>query len=233
MKKIDTLTCLNVNPCKVTHSFVLLIMIVMMAIPASAAIPESNELRFQILRNGNPFGVHTVNFSETSEGYTKVDIHIKMSVGAGPITLFNYEHFNTEIWDGNRLVSLSSETDDNGDDYFVNAKWKDGQFDIQSSSRNQKLDKPVFSSSYWHPTFVRQPQLLNSQKGNLDTIEIIDRVQENLTINKINYLTNRYTLRVNDEKEIKIWYDDATKEWMSLDFTIRGQNITYKRIPAL
>jgi len=207
----------------------ILILLMVLPILAFTSIPQDNEIQFQILRNGNPFGDHTIKFSKTADDKTKVDIHINMSVTAGPISFFEYNHNNTEIWDGNRLVSLSSETNDDGDQYFVNAKWKDSILDIQSSSKNQKLLSPIFSTSYWNFNTVNQSRLLNSQKGTLDTIEIIGKIQDNIKINKINYLTNRYTLRINGDREIKIWYDITTKEWMGLDFTIQGQHISYKR----
>ncbi len=208
----------------------LLFILMLFPFTAIAAIPDNKELRFQVLRNGNPFGVHTVKFSTTADDKTKVDIHIKMSVSAGPITFFEYEHFNTEIWDNNKLLSLSSETNDNGDEYFVNGKWDGAVFDIQSSSKNQQLNKPPFSSSYWHPSFVKQPTLLNTQKGMLDSIQITETKSEIFSIEKKDFNAKKYILRVNDERTITIWYDKTSEEWLGLDFSIRGQNITYKRI---
>jgi hypothetical protein len=41
---------------------------------------------------------------------------------------------------------------------------------------------------------------------------------------------DKYIIRVNDDRDITLRYDDLTKEWSGLDFTIRGQNIIYKRL---
>ncbi len=199
---------------------------VFLTFPVSAGIPDSGKLEFEVLRNGNPFGTHTLNFTQTNDGLTRVDINIDMSVSAGPIDFFKYTHRNTELWDGNKLVGLSSETNDDGDDYFVNASWGDDVFKIQSSSKNQELPKPIMSTSYWHSDFVKQTQLLNSQKGLIDTIVIQSKEKE--VVNDRPAI--KYIIRVNDDRDITIWYDVATNQWVGLEFTIKNQNISYQRV---
>jgi len=196
---------------------------------AFAGIPDGGEIKFQVLRNGNPFGVHTLNFSETAEGYTQVDIAIKMTVSAGPINFFRYEHDNKEIWDGDRLIALSAATNDNGDDYFVNANWNGDQFEIQGSAQNRLLDEPLFSTSYWHPSFLQQTDLLNTQKGNIDQIEVTAQADDMVNGRP----ATKYILRVNDERDISVWFDKETDQWVGLNFSIRGQNITYNRLTGL
>ena len=63
-------------------------------------------------RDGSPIGRHGLRFTPT--GPAAVEIDIELAVKVAFVTVYRYRHVNRELWEGDRLVSFSSRTDDNG-----------------------------------------------------------------------------------------------------------------------
>ena len=137
---------------------------------AYASVPEQKEIIFEILRDGEPFGMHSVTF-ETIQNALNVLVEIEMRVGLGPITLFRYQHTNEETWDGAQIQYLESRTNDNGKNYEVSATW--GQtLNVNANGRQYEAPKTLFTTSYWNPVTIQSDQLLNTQKGEIETITV-------------------------------------------------------------
>lgn len=194
-----------------------------------APIPEDGKLKFKIERNGSDFGTHILHFSRDEKGRTVVDIEINMSAGFGPFTLFRYEHTNREIWNGDQIISLESETNDDGESCFVSADW--GEQNVKVTYQDGAYRAPAattYSTSYWNPVMLEAEQLVNSQKGQLEDITVTATGPRSMKIGGENRMADGYIINAN--VPIKIWYDQKTGQWTGLDFEIRGSRLTYHRI---
>lgn len=197
-----------------------------------AKVPDSNEIYFKIYRNGSDFGFHSLNFSETPDGRTQIDIEIKMKAGLGPITFFRYEHTNTETWKGDNPQSVMSQTYDDGNRYNVDAQW--GPQNVSVTVNEESYETPAavtYPTSYWNRVFldVKNAQLLNTQKGQIEDIKSI----ENLGV--VEYETQNGPVqadhyRITADFPINVWYDQNSNEWIGLEFKVRGSDIRYERL---
>lgn len=198
---------------------------------SDAAKPDDGTIKFQILRNGNPFGMHMLNFQDLDDGTMAVDINIKMSVSLGPITMFRYEHENREVWKGDELISLKSQTNDNGDDYLVKASWNEDQVSVKNQDREFEAVPDVYTTSYWNDVSIKANQLLNTQKGQIENVTV-----ENLGVDTIQTavetLQAQHYKIISDSLDypIHIWYDLNTSQWVGLKFKVRGSELYYKRL---
>lgn len=88
-----------------------------------AAIPTEGKLQFGVFRNGDPIGSHTITFSDDG---SSVEIRTDVAVKMAFFTVFRFEHSGHEQWAGDRLVALSSTTNDNGTDHSLSVHTADG-----------------------------------------------------------------------------------------------------------
>lgn len=198
---------------------------------AHAVIPQDGLITFQILRNGDPFGMHTLNFSKDGKN-TVVDIDIAMKAGVGPITLFRYEHTNREVWHGDNPVSLASTTHDDGDDYIVKAEWTPLTMTVTVNNKPFEAPAPLLPTSYWNPVFLQtQNDLLNTQKGRIEPIKVqkigVEEIEVGGEIRKADHYKIKATLNLD------IWYDQKTRQWVGLKFKVRGSDLEYRRLDPI
>lgn len=195
---------------------------------ANAVVPDSNKIIFQILRNGNAFGTHKVVFDKNAQDQMVVSIDINMDFSIGPVTLFNYDHVNEEVWEGDQIVSLNSQTDDDGDDYNVNATWDDEKVRVTVNKDMFEAQRDVYSTSYWNPVTVQSDKLLNTQKGTIENITVKELPIEEIVVAGETRRAQPYEIEAN--VPIKIWYDVKTRQWVGLEFKVRGSQLSYKRL---
>ncbi|MDR3435134.1 DUF6134 family protein [Telmatospirillum sp.] len=91
---------------------------VLLAVPAMAgsiASPAGRALDFDILRKGEMIGHYHADFVDEADHRLEVRTRIRAEVTAGPIRLYHFTHQSAEVWQGDRLVSLAADTDDDGE----------------------------------------------------------------------------------------------------------------------
>lgn len=201
--------------------------------PAHAVIPDSNEIVFDIIRNGKPFGEHRITFDQQGDK-THVQIDINMRYSLGPVTLFRYTHSNEEIWDGDKIISVRSQTNDDGEKYVVDATWGDVvKVDITDKGEKKTIEAPanIYSTSYWNPIALKAGQLLNTQKGRIEDVSVTKVGDEEALVGGESVMAERYA--IDTVLPLEVLYDKKTKQWVGLDFEVRGSEITYRRSNAL
>jgi len=210
--------------------FLLFSSAVFLSFPADAQVPESGEINFEILRDGSSFGEHRVRFEEDG-GQTRVLIDIEMVYRLGPIALFRYEHSNEEIWRGDKIISMTSQTNDDGDDYVVNAIWGDVlSVEVSKEGEESAFDAPVdlYTTSYWHPSTLKATQLLNTQKGIIEDVTVTSAGREELPTQNGVIEADKYL--IDASLPLEVWYEAGTQIWSGLRFDVRGSTIEYRRI---
>ncbi len=135
---------------------------------STADASDGRTLIFDVYRSGSKIGTHMMRFTQAGDLLT-VDISITLK-GKAFFIPFSYAHKNREVWQGNKLISLDSQTTSNDKTSTLNAR-ADGNFLKLMIDGTPALVPQMFSTSYWNGETVRQKKLLNSQKG--DVIEIM------------------------------------------------------------
>lgn len=190
------------------------------------ASPTDGTLRFEVVLDGRRIGAHTLAFETQTDGSLQVAIDIDLGIRFGPFTVFEYTHRNRTIWRDGRLLSLNSETDDNGERHWVRAISSDTNLAIQSD-REAALDvaPSLLPSTYWMVSTVRQTQLINSQTGEL--LDVTVRKVARDDIDGPGGVIPATHYRLEGDLEIDLWYDDAGV-LVGLAFIARGARVEYR-----
>lgn len=130
----------------------------------SASASDGRTLLFDAYRSGSKIGTHSLRFRQEGNRLT-VDIAIDFK-GKAFFIPFSYSHRNQEIWQGSKLLSLDSKTVSNGKTSTLVARAEGTMLKLLIDGK-PVLAPQLFSTSYWNPETVKQPMLLNSQKGEI------------------------------------------------------------------
>jgi hypothetical protein len=136
------------------------------------------------------------------------------------VRLFHYEHENNEIWNGDCLQSIDSQTDSNGQPFRVNGRRAAGEFRVSANGGEESLPECVMSFAYWNPSFLQQSSLLNSQDGEFLEVEVSEPVFEQLEIGGEQLPSWRYHLAAGSLK-LDLWYS-TDNHWLALESEVRG-----------
>jgi len=206
--------------------FVLLLLLVGSA-PLGAlaqALPYGPTLSFAVYRNGEQIGKHTLTFQQNGSNLTvstAVDLAVKM-LG---FTAYRYSHRAQETWAGDTFQSASTQTDDNGTKYTVQAKRTPAGIDVQRSSGHEVMPTGVLPSSHWNVRQISQSSLLNTQNGNQAQVKVTPLGREKIKTASgwIDATHYRYSGDVTKDQ----WFDDRGR-WVKTTFPASdGSTIEY------
>lgn len=139
-----------------------------MAVPEAGAEPAvagpDRSVAFTVFRDGLPIGYHRVSVRPEGDR-TEVTVDIALDVSFAFIRLYTYRHQSTEIWQGDRLVSLDSRTDDNGTAMRATVQATPDGLRGTGSAGPVRLPADAVPTSYWTPSLVSGRPLFDSQDG--------------------------------------------------------------------
>ncbi|WP_022728181.1 DUF6134 family protein [Fodinicurvata sediminis] len=206
----------------------LALMLTLVVAPVFAAIPEENTLDFQVRRDGNDIGTHSLRFEEHGEEL-HVFVEIELEVNLAFIPVYSYSHRNHEVWQDGKLVSLSSETDDDGTQYQVEVQATDDGLQVNSSEEGEfTAPADMLTTSYWNPDAMERERLLDTQFGRIVELQVDEQGRENLDTQEGSVEATRYS--VTGDLNLDIWYDREGR-WSGLEFEARGKPVRYLRTP--
>lgn len=199
-----------------------------LALPLAAQAGEPASIEhydFQVLRNGSPIGHHRV--SVRNDGLlSEVEIDIELRVkAAGFLTVYRYLHRSREVWQGERLISLQSTTDNDGRAEYLNARAGPDGLQVDGSRYKGLLPADTMPTSYWRPDFVRRATIMDSQNGRRLDLIIRPQQYELASAARDEVPALRYDLK--GEVELTLWYGRDGR-WVKTAFTARdGSQIEY------
>lgn len=192
-----------------------------------AAVSRPAETVFKVLREGAPFGSHTVSIRR--EGNRDVvDIAIDLEVRVAFVTVLRYSHRNTEIWQNGRLVRLDTATDDDGERYRVSAEATGDGLLVRTRDRSYVAPAGTMPTSYWNRAVVEHSALLNTQTGELMPVTVQRLADETLPGVDGEMTAARYRFVNGDNgAPFDVWYSQRDDRWVKLRFDARGARIDY------
>ena len=199
--------------------------IAMLAVPTMAAVPGNGSIVFDVLRGESSMGEHSIRFERHGEElhvFVDIDLEVKIAF----FTAFRYTHSNHEVWRDGKLISIDTETDDDGTKHFVKGEATADGFRVESQSGTEVLPADVLPTSYWHPETVERTRLLDTQKGRLVDVESREVAQEVLNIDGTRVAATHY--RMSGDLKLDLWYA-SNGEWVKIAFEARGEEIEYAR----
>jgi hypothetical protein len=133
---------------------------------ALEGIPANGTLDFAVMRQGSEIGYHRINFRRDGNRLI-VDISVDTRVRVLGITVYRFVHQSQEIWEGERLVALKSETDDDGTQHTLTFAFNDFELHGVHNGTPVVVRGEQIPISLWNPTELTRNQLLNSIHGGL------------------------------------------------------------------
>ena len=184
-----------------------------------AGVAEGNAWRFNVYLDDKEIGYHhffVAEYGDTRQLRSVASFDYKLLF----VSLFQYDHENLEIWNGDCLQSIESRTDSNGDVFNVAGRREPGEFRVAGNGVQASLPECVMSFAYWNPAFLQQGSLLNTQNGEYLEVEISEPVFEELEVQGELRPSFRYRLAAGELK-LDLWYS-TRNEWLALESDVKG-----------
>lgn len=201
----------------------LLALFVISASSGSRALKSSSkEWYFNVYLDDTPIGYHHFIVNENpheQQVFIKAEFDVKLLF----FSIYTYLHDNSETWQGQCLIGLSSSTNDNGDEQFVSLQKNDDNYIIESRNQSNVINTCVRSFAYWNLDLLNSKQLLNAQTGELVDIEFKYLGKDTLALNSKSISSEHYRL-VGKDLEIDLWYS-TDKLWLGLQSRTEHGNI--------
>lgn len=181
------------------------------------------KLAFDVQMDGRSIGEHVVTLTHRANG-TDVAIDVDIEVTFGPFTLYKYEQQNRARWAGEELAAFRSVTNDDGDDYVVEANRTEQGLAVSVNGEATSVLPNWFPTTYWDKRTVMQNTLVATQDGGLLDVEINPAGTETLNVLGMDTVAEKYEMR--GDLELDLWYDDQDR-WVKLAFSYRGNTFEY------
>lgn len=194
--------------------------------PAAAAPDRAGRTTFEVLRNGEPFGAHTIVVTGDGESLT-ARTEIRLRVAAGPLTFFRYEQDCTESWRGGALASLECSTLKEGRRTRVRATRDATGLIVDGAEGPVRFAAGAMPSSWWIQAPLQTDHLISTETGARLPVRIERLGRETIQTGSGPIAADR--VRVHGTLTVDLWYDEAGR-WVGCAFRARGQNITYRLI---
>ena len=182
-----------------------------------------DEIRFNVLRQGNEFGTHVVRFAE-KDGNLTVDTNVSLRAGLGPITVFRYELSAEEMWKDGRLIAVNGRVNDDGTRGRVTARLESETLNVDGTAFQGTVADDIVPASHWNYAQTRTNELLSTEDGEIIAVTVTERGRETITAGGQQIEATRYFM--DSDIDVDLWYDD-TGRWVKLAFEARGQQIEY------
>lgn len=170
----------------------------------ASAAPSSEILAFTVLRNGDPVGTHTIAVHPNGDG-AAVSIATEVVVKVAMIPVYRFEHHSEESWSGDHLISLSSQTNDDGTQHAVNVAEANGSLRGTADGKAVQVADPIIPASLWEPRVVAQTALLNTLDGHAMTVHSADAGVDTVTVRGKPVSAHHYQMTGDLARDL--WYD--------------------------
>jgi len=157
-------------------------------------------------------------FSVSSDATrTTVKIDARFEVKYWFLTVYDYRHTNTEVWQGPCLQQIRAETNDNGKNFFVNGAYTENRLTLVTHAGPRTVEGCVKTFAYWDRDFLSSRTLLNSQTGEMNRVSSRRLGEEVILVRR--QPTPAVHYRVETETfAIDLWYSPGG-DWLALQST--------------
>ena len=194
---------------------------------AALPVPDAGHLTFKVTRNGDEIGSHAIAFTQSGDTLT-VQVDVALAVKFGPITVYRYTHRDVEVYRGDELQSIETDSDDDGTPFAVRAQRQADGLHVQGT-RAQPYIAPAdaLPSSHWNRK-VLDGSWINTQDGRLVRPQIKALGRGPITTAEGQVQCDGFEITA-PEVEMSSWYDGQA--WCGVDFKGKdGSQINYIRL---
>lgn len=179
------------------------------------------ELRFDVYRNGEKAGRHTVRFERGDEGL-RVEAAFNVAVRFLGFVLYEYRYDSRALWRGNRLMSLEAAIDDDGTRHSVTAKMNGEGLEVTGPHGRSLVSPGLFPTNHWNSAVIGSDRVFNTLTGKVNRVEIVGLGTGTVETENGRRPARHY--RYTGELEAEVWYDSRSR-WVKLRFRGKDNSI--------
>lgn len=191
----------------------------------SATAVSYRDLRFRAMWQGSSIGEHRIAFRVDGDRLI-VDTHINLTARVLFFTVFRLKHDAQEIWQSGRLVSVTSETEQDDAYMQVFGATAEGGFRIVGQDGPFLANAALLTSnSLWDSRVVRETKLIDVQHGGEVGLvarplgrEQVATPQGSITASRYQMITPYYAGSA---------FYDANQRWVKALVELKGETIEY------
>ena len=177
---------------------------------------------FRVMLDDQPIGSHKVRV-DSSEGNIAVHTIANFDVRILFIPVYSYEHEAKENWNDGCVVNISSITDDNGKQFFINSTGGAQNLSLSTHDGAADINGCVRTFAYWDVNLLKSDRLLNTQTGEYLPVSITDMGMGFLDIDGKEVQARSFRL-VAEEMTIDLWYTKDMR-WLALESITEGGSV--------
>lgn len=182
------------------------------------------EILFDVHRDGDPAGTHSVRFERNPEGL-RVASRFELSINFLFFRAYRFDYRSEALWQDGNLVSIVAEVDDNGDRFRFDARREGKHLAVRTPERADFLLFPVFPTNHWNAEVLSRKRVLNTLTGLVNEVDIVSKGQERVETENGAVKATWYAYTGGLQTEV--WYD-AEGRWVKMRFEGRdGSSIDY------
>lgn len=191
---------------------------------ATATPSDAGQTVFDVTRNGEPFGRHTIAVTGTEENL-RAHTEVAFRVDVGPLTMYRLEQNCTEVWEDGALSGLSCTTLKDGRRTRVRAEQRGGRLRVTGAGGEHWFPLSAMPASWWTRPPSESTTMIDTQTGAPMRVRVTRMGRETIEAGGQHIQADR--IRVHGALTVDLWYDTEGR-WVGCAFTTRGQNIRYR-----
>ncbi len=172
-------------------------------VPARAENPNGIFI-YAISREGTPIGQQRMEFVSDG-GKLRVLSRMDLEVTLLGMTIFGFNQQVEEVYDGDKLMSLTSEADDDGTDRKVRLTLQGDLLRGDYNGNDRMIDPKLITSLFWKTPALGETQLIDTLRGKVRDVNVKDLGPETLTL-PVGRVETRH-LQMRGEWTRELWYD--------------------------
>ncbi len=186
--------------------------------PAHAVDPVAlygSGMEFEIRRNGQPVGSHSMTFAPGADETVSVVARSNIAVRFLVFTAYRFTYESRSAWRDGRLLDLAARTDDDGTISRVSGTLNGDRLSITGPRGTVDAPAAIFPTDHWHPGVRGTSVVLNTITGGLNRVAMTREGVESVPTGDGSRLAERW--RYSGELDTTVWYDEAGR-WVGLRF---------------
>jgi hypothetical protein len=193
---------------------------------ATLPVPAGDRLGFDVCLGSRKLGTHDLVFHPQGDGLL-VEVAVDLAYRIGPMTLFRYTHTARERWQGGQVSELTTQTNENGTHFKVDARREGGSLVVQPAGHASYAAPPdALPATHWNHRELDGPWI-NTQNGDLLRPQIASQgLATAVAADGKPLRVRKYALT--GPIKLDLWYDDA-QQWAGLSFVKSGFEVRYAR----
>jgi hypothetical protein len=158
-----------------------------------AAIPSAGRLDYEVVREAEKIGAHSVMFQREGPRLS-IATHTDISVEFLGITVYRFRYDAEEVWIDGQLMRLTSRTNNDGERLEVDIAVTNGRLRGSCNGTTLDVSAGLLPVSVWHPDIIRRSVLLDQYKCVQRRVQTADHGTEPILANGQRLTARHYAM---------------------------------------